>query len=258
MFILLLLLAAMDPFAARADLGIVGGTQLTDNHIYLFAGINSSLLKVNVLGVDQTYGRGIGLAAGFSYSFGHYNKNQYEIGLLFSQRHERGLAVGGSLLGTSIVGNLDDVYLQASYLELPVIFRISLDKRLNFGIGAYVAYPLTQFTAIDPSGNSTSVSFSDAGFKQLDFGVVAAVGIILPFSYKTALLLDVRGQYGIQNLVQDTGGLEVGAHYWTFQFLAGIRFGRTGHYRKIPGRIRKRRPVPVKRKKRRKRKVEEF
>ena len=163
--------------------------------------------------------------AGVRFSlFGDLDSSTYSTGGVQTSG-EAGLGGG---LGLEIPLNsfsgleIDGVYLnrknqiQASYVQIPVLYRLWLGSIVTLGAGAYYSQGIGSVTA-----NGTTESFSDAGYTQNDAGLMGVAGFNIPISF-FYLMIEGRYDFGIYDVSAIQG---VTATFNDFQVLVGIRMG---------------------------------
>jgi hypothetical protein len=108
-------------------------------------------------------------------------------------------------------------------LEIPVVFRFTALKFINFGAGVYYATGLGNYNIqVNTVSSSTAADYTATGINRTDFGVLASVGLNIPLLPELKLLADLRYYLGLQNLyVNPSAGT---FNLRDLQLLAGIKF----------------------------------
>jgi hypothetical protein len=111
-------------------------------------------------------------------------------------------------------------------VEVPVLLRLTFNRYISFGVGGYYAQFVDKLSETsDSTGLSSQISYSGAGFKDDDFGLVGSVAIHIPVTYTVDFTVDGRYNYGLNNLISDSA--VAGADTWKtrdIQVLAGFTF----------------------------------
>lgn len=120
-----------------------------------------------------------------------------------------GLELGGVLLNRRN-------QIDASWVQIPVLYRLWLGEVLTLGVGGYYARGIGSATA-----GGVSESFASAGYTVDDFGLMGAVGLNIPLP-SFSLMVEGRYGFGVYNVSAIQG---TSATFNDFEILAGIRFG---------------------------------
>ena len=110
-----------------------------------------------------------------------------------------------------------DSTLVLDYLEVPVLARWSLGRRLYVAAGPALAWRLKAKSRTKFSGATEEINLADS-VKGYDAGVVGAVGIRFG-----AIVLDGRYTHGLLDIDSDTGD-EVTVRNRAFTISAGVAF----------------------------------
>lgn len=84
-------------------------------------------------------------------------------------------------------------------IELPVVARYHIAPYFSLGAGVYTGVGIDQIT-VSASGQSQSMSFDDAKFNRIDFGLVGSAQFKYLISSRIGLLLDIRYLFGLSNM----------------------------------------------------------
>ncbi|HSY62384.1 MAG TPA: porin family protein [Cytophaga sp.] len=128
----------------------------------------------------------------------------------------------GNAVGTAKITN------QLNYLTMPVLFRASIGKKVKYFLqaGPYLSYLLNQtiktVSTTDefhyiPRINGTS------HLPTMDFGMSAGLGILVPVKEKFSVSCELRGNYGLVNLLSKGSG-NIKEFNETLNMLLGITY----------------------------------
>ncbi len=150
-------------------------------HLFLLLCINANAqtpsiftLKFN-LGINgcqvhgdtyDGYNKG-GLYAGLGLNIAFSTVHQGEIGFVFSQKGARKNANPSK-------GDYDSYYLNLNYLDMPLLYRLNLNKRWFITLGPSVAY-LINYREIDDGGDVTGTPMGN-DFEKFELAVNAGLG----------------------------------------------------------------------------------
>lgn len=142
----------------------------------------------SVGGGSDTYGSKFGLGGGALLDFGVGSWKSFEIGALYVNRETNDTTLG--------------VTTSAHAIEVPVLLRWWLHPMFSIAAGGYYAQGIGNVTT---SGNETSSqSYSDAGYKTNDLGLTGSVAFRLPITTSMRFLVDGRYNYGLTNVSSDS------------------------------------------------------
>ena len=107
--------------------------------------------------------------------------------------------------------------VHSGYLQIPVLLRYHPIPFVNLGVGGYYSRVLSGW-------NVSASGFGDVGanYDKNDFGLVAAVGTIVPLGDNFALTGDVRYARSLTDSARQTNDA---LKFSDFQALVGVRFG---------------------------------
>lgn len=188
-------------------------------------GIIFRMRKTIVFGVLFILGAAASASAGDRFSvFGDLGHSIYSSeGVTTQGEPGTGAGLGVEFpMGPSSGLEIDAIYLkrknliQASYLQVPIVYRLWLGKMFTIGAGAYYAQGMGSVTA-----NGGTETFSAAGYTSNDIGLTGAAGFNIPLS-SFNLLVEGRYDLGVYNVSAIQG---VTATFNDFQLLVGIRLG---------------------------------
>ena len=176
-------------------------------------------------GVIFLFGTALPANAGPRFSFfGDLDNSVYSSGGTQSSGQP---GYGGGLgieipLGSSSGIEIDGIYqnrnnqIQASWVQIPVLYRLWLGTFFSLGAGVYYGTGIGSV-----STNGTTESFSSAGYSQSDAGLMGVAGFNIPIS---SLYLMIEGRYGYG--VYDVSSIQgTTATFNDLQIVVGIRLG---------------------------------
>lgn len=123
-----------------------------------------------------------------------------------------------------------DVRFKLNYLNLPVMAEFTFGKKVKFMLdaGGFVGVLLNSKATVNrvlPNGDqSLWYSFPSTGYKKLNAGLAAGLGIQVPLTSKIALTLNARNDAGLTNISNSSAGYAFSRKTKTFSFLSGISF----------------------------------
>jgi hypothetical protein len=188
-------------------LSVVG---LVDRSSFSFSGLPSGYSVPSVSGK-------IGFGLGALIDVPIREKISLEFGALYITRS---LEVDS----TSTSQGGDDVTYTFHAIELPLLLKARIFRRMTFGLGGYLAKSIGDVNYQDatvPSKSNSGESYSDLAIKPADIGLLASLGVLFPLRNGMHFFSNVRYAYGISNA--NSGGN--GNYYFRdLQFLAGLSF----------------------------------
>jgi hypothetical protein len=134
-----------------------------------------------------------------------------------------GLEVGAVYLGRKTdISPLNPAFgeLTYHYLQVPVQVRIWLNHFITVGVGGYYAMALGDIT--DANGNTAT--YSTAGLKKSDLGLIGSLGFNVPLAPTTSLMAEGRYAMGLQD-INDPAVAGASTKWTDIQMLVGLRFG---------------------------------
>lgn len=115
---------------------------------------------------------GLGLNAAFS------TVHQAEIGFVFSQK-------GARKNSNPSKGDYDSYYLNLNYLDMPLLYRLNLNKRWFITLGPSVAF-LINYREIDDGGDVTGTPMGN-NFEKFELAVNAGLGAKIKSGFEIEL-----------------------------------------------------------------------
>jgi len=110
-------------------------------------------------------------------------------------------------------------------IQIPVILRASILPMglLSVGAGAYYEIGMGSITDTDNvAGTSGTESYSTAGIKNNDFGLLGTVKVQIPIMPRTRILIDARYLYGLSEMSTAPSSYSIKDRY--LQVFAGLGF----------------------------------
>jgi hypothetical protein len=162
--------------ANAADFGLLGGLTFSKPSVKV-AGATDTTTSIN----GSTYGAYLvfGLTRGLDFEVeGLYQTSKFT---------------------TAAIQSNPSYTTQLQSVTVPVLFRIDLTRYFNIGVGGYYSEGVGNVQT-NTGGIVTPSSYADDGLAKTDYGAVGSVQILLPISYRTALVLEGKYFYGIKNL----------------------------------------------------------
>lgn len=112
--------------------------------------------------------------------------------------------------GTSVTSTIS-----SGYIQIPLLLRFKPIDFVSLGAGAYYSRALSSWTVSSPSFSSQSVDYD-----KNDWGVIAAVGTVIPLGERLKLVADLR----YTRSLTDSGRSESESlQFSNLHFLAGVR-----------------------------------
>ena len=207
-FLSLLVLASAYSLNCYAlDLAVVGTGTF---HSVALDSTTQSQLKQIGFDLSSGFGVGFGALVGVPVIFPGF---KLETGLLYLTR-QYSLSDGNSA---------DTLTARLHSLEIPAVLRFEVLSIASVGAGLYYAKSVGQVSCVGSNcGGITPSSYSDAGLKTSEVGLVLSGGVKIPVALTPfSVLTDVRVTRGLTNmLVDQTGG--VSQKYNDVQILLGL------------------------------------
>lgn len=158
-----------------------------------------------------------------------------------SRSNDAKLGIGGGLfyearLGRTVGLELGALYVKRKWgtdtasayvtmIEAPIVFRFWFGKAFSLGIGGYMSYGMGDIISETSTGTTTTTSYEAAGYKKMDYGIVASMGTHLPLSNSVGLVFDGRYVYGLANGNDTATSSTITLQYSGIELFAGLRFG---------------------------------
>lgn len=222
------LLGASSP-ALAARLSVVGaGT---------FSSLSNSPATTTVSGASVTFADGskkLGIGGGALLGFRIGMLTELELGALYLSRKiesttnatiPAGTTVGGVTL-TSAVNSSTTTTTTANAIEVPLLVRVHFARYFSLGLGGYAAFGMGNVKSTDSAGTTTQETYSEAGLKKTDYGLLGSAGIHIPMTVGLAFTLDGRYALGLADVNAGTTVTDpvVKQKYRDIQMLAGFQF----------------------------------
>ena len=162
-------------------------------------GAKAGVAFANFLGdSDPEFEQKTNFTGGFTFRYEMNRNASFQPELLY--------AVKGSKTRTSIDGVEADVSFTITYIEVPVLFRYSVNPRANFSpvvaAGPVASWNIDSRVRFSAVGSDTEFTESDDSIKEFDFGVAAEVGGDISWDLRT-ISVGLRYTYGVSNLIDD-------------------------------------------------------
>jgi hypothetical protein len=177
-----IVLAYTDPASAQIQFGAKAGISFT-----------------NFLGdSDPEFEQKTNFSGGFSFRHEMNRNASFQPELLY--------VVKGSKTQTEIDGIDANLSFSITYLEVPALFRYSLNPRSGvspvIAAGPVASWNIDSRVRFSAVGSDVEFTESDDSIKQFDFGVAAEVGADFRWDLRT-ISVGVRYTYGVSNLVDN-------------------------------------------------------
>lgn len=174
---------------------VVAQAQMEDSRIGIKGGINASNFYQNEVG-DQNVRLGFHVGLFTELAVGEFFSIQPE--LLLSTKGNR--ATYGTDDGVlDLVGAEGEVKTNLTYIDIPVLAKVTLGEVLNLHVGPYASYLIGASTSTEGDLASDSEELDRDNFKSWDYGVAAGVGLDL-----AAVTIGVRYNLGLVNIAKST------------------------------------------------------
>lgn len=137
-----------------------------------------------------------------------------------------GLEVGANYLQRKYKRNLllfSREFTEEAF-QVPVLMRGYFLSVFSIGVGGYYNYYQgnVKYDVVSNGSASASVSSSRTGYRSTsDYGVMAALGVDIPLSPISGLMVDTRYLFGLHNNAINGAALK----FDEWQLLVGLRFG---------------------------------
>lgn len=191
---------------SRFSMGIAGGVG--------FSGLGGSDFA------RQFFSPKLGYTAGFTMEYKHDNKISLVSGLFYENK--------GAINNFAFVSpdpstgdpNFAALVNNYNYLVLPVLFRITFNKRIPLFVnaGPYGAYMVEKKSVINNPG--FTIAGSDPEARKWDMGITAGAGLKIPVNHRYYFSLETRFNFGTVNIKKNnteiknyTGNLILGFAY---------------------------------------------
>lgn len=119
-----------------------------------------------------------GLFTGLCVNAGLSKMHNFELGFYFSQK-------GARKNSNPSKGDYDSYYLNLNYLDMPLLYRLNLNKRWFITIGPSIAY-LVSYKEIDDGTDVTGTSMGN-DFEKFEFAINAGLGAKIKSGFEVEL-----------------------------------------------------------------------
>lgn len=169
--------------------------QMDDSRIGLKGGLNASNFYSNEVG-DQNVRLGFHVGLFTELAVGEFFSIQPE--LLLSTKGNR--ATYGQDDGVlDLVGAEGEVKTNLTYIDIPVLAKITLGEILNIHVGPYASYLIGASTSTEGDLANDSEELDRDNFKSWDYGLAAGIGLDLE-----AVTIGARYNLGLVNIAEST------------------------------------------------------
>lgn len=169
--------------------------QAQDSRIGIKGGVNVSNFYSNEVG-DQNIRTGFNVGLFTELAVSEYFSIQPEV-LLSTKGNRTTYGENDGVL--DFVGTEGEVQTNFTYIDIPVLAKVTLGEVLNIHAGPYASYLLGATTSTDGDLAEGSEELDRDNFNNWDFGVAAGVG--LDFS---AVTIGVRYNLGLVEIAEST------------------------------------------------------
>lgn len=117
---------------------------------------------------------------------------------------------------------------QLNYLTLPILFRASIGTKVKYFLqaGPYLSYLLNDTRKFSSGTDDPRYNFKvnvTSHTTQMDFGMSAGLGAVIPVKEKLAISFELRGNYGLVDLYNRRSS-NVNELNQSLNFLIGINY----------------------------------